>query len=52
MPKSQAPQQSAPPPQQPQQGPWSGHPQQQPYGHAYHGKPYKKRKSFLEELFD
>ena len=32
----------APPPQQ----------QQQPYGQGYHGKPYKKRKSFLEELFD
>jgi Zn-finger nucleic acid-binding protein len=22
------------------------------YGHGSHGKPYKKRKSFLEELFD
>lgn len=21
-------------------------------GHGYHGKPYKRRKSFLEELFD
>ena len=32
-----------------------GQPQQQPWGHApqYHGhKPYKRRKSFLEELFD
>jgi Zn-finger nucleic acid-binding protein len=44
----------APPPQpgawsQPQPGGW---PQQQPgYGHG-HGKPYKKRKSWLEEIFD
>jgi Zn-finger nucleic acid-binding protein len=52
-----APQQSAPPPQQqpfpPQQqgGPWA---QQPPghYGHGYGHKPYKRRKSFLEELFD
>jgi Zn-finger nucleic acid-binding protein len=22
------------------------------YGHGHHGKPYKRRKSFLEELFD
>ena len=51
---SQAPQQASPPPQsqQPQQGPWAGQPQQTPYGHGYHGKPYKRRKSFLEELFD
>ncbi|HYI42069.1 MAG TPA: zf-TFIIB domain-containing protein [Sphingomicrobium sp.] len=52
---SQAPQQQAAapaPPQQPQQGPWGGQPQQMPYGHGYHGKPYKRRKSFLEELFD
>ncbi len=48
---SQAPQQAAPPPQQ-QQAPWGGQAQQQPYGQSYHGKPYKKRKSFLEELFD
>lgn len=43
---------SPPPPQQPapQQGPWG---QQQPhYGQQYHGKPYKRRKSFLEDLFD
>ena len=47
-------QQSAPPPQQqaPQQGPWPSQPPQQHYGHGYHGKPYKRRKSFLEELFD
>jgi Zn-finger nucleic acid-binding protein len=26
---------------------------QQPHaGHGYHGNPYKRRKSFLEELFD
>ena len=47
---------SAPPPPQqqaPQQGPWAGQPQHQPhYDHGYRGKPYKKRKSFLEELFD
>jgi len=51
---SLAPEQSAPPPaqQQQQQAPWGGQPQQAPYGHGYHGKPYKKRKSFLEELFD
>ena len=42
-----------PPPQQaPQPGPWAGQPQQPHYGHGYHGKPYKRRKSFLEELFD
>jgi uncharacterized protein len=34
------------PPQQPQ-APWG----QQPYGHYGH-KPHKRRKSFLEELFD
>jgi Zn-finger nucleic acid-binding protein len=42
---AQAPQ--APPPQQSQQ------PQhQQPYQGNYGHKPYKRRKSFLEELFD
>ena len=41
-----AAQHAAPPPQQ---APW-GH---QPQGHYGHGhKPYKRRKSFLEELFD
>ena len=48
-----AEQQQAPPPQQPQQqqAPWAG--QQQPhYDQGYRGKPYKRRKSFLEELFD
>jgi hypothetical protein len=51
----------APPPQQPQApvgSPWGSppphqpFPPQQPYGHGYGGKPYKRRKSFLEELFD
>ena len=50
---AQQPAASAPPPQQaPQQGPWGGQPQQPGYGHGYHGKPHKRRKSFLEELFD
>ena len=54
---SQAQQQPAPPPpQQPQpqhsqQGPWGAPPPQQ-YGHGYGHKPYKRRKSFLEDLFD
>jgi len=54
---SQAQQHPAPPPpqQQPQPqpvqaGPWDAPPQQ--YGHGYGHKPYKRRKSFLEELFD
>ena len=53
---SQAQQQPAPPPpqqqqtpQHPQSGPW-GPPAQ--YGHGYGHKPYKRRKSFLEDLFD
>ena len=49
------PPQSAPPPQQqqPQQpgAPWGQQPQGQ-YGHGYGHKPYKRRKSFLEDLFD
>ena len=53
---SQAPQQPAPQaaPPPPQQGPWASQPpqQQQQYGHGYGHKPYKRRKSFLEELFD
>lgn len=51
---SQAPQPAAPVPQQaqqPQSGPWGNQPPQ-PYGHGYGHKPYKRRKSFLEELFD
>jgi uncharacterized protein len=52
---SQAQQHPAPPPpqQQPQPvqaGPWDAPPQQ--YGHGYGHKPYKRRKSFLEDLFD
>ena len=50
---SQAPQQAAPPPQQPQQqpgSPWAAQPQH--YDHGYGHKPYKRRKSFLEDLFD
>lgn len=61
--KSAAEAPQAPPPpqpqaQQPQQGgPWGGqppHPGHHPgqYGHGYGYKPYKRRKSFLEELFD
>lgn len=42
-----APAQTAPA-GQPQPGHW-GH---QPQGHYGHHKPYKRRKSFLEELFD
>lgn len=37
--------------QQSQSGPWNAPPQQH-YGHGYGHKPYKRRKSFLEELFD
>ena len=53
---AEAPQQSAPPPPPPQQqqqpgGPWGHQPQGQ-YGHGYGHKPYKRRKSFLEDLFD
>jgi uncharacterized protein len=33
----------------PAPSPYSQQPQA---GHGYHGKPYKRRKSFLEELFD
>ena len=51
---SQAPQQPASPPQTqappPPGGPWGAQPQQ--YGHGYGHKPYKRRKSFLEDLFD
>jgi Zn-finger nucleic acid-binding protein len=51
---SQAPQQPASPPQPqappPPGGPWGAQPQQ--YGHGYGHKPYKRRKSFLEDLFD
>ena len=43
-------QQPAPPP--PQQGHWAPQQHQPHYGHDYRGKPHKRRKSFLEELFD
>ena len=42
----------AAPPPPPQGQPWGSPPPQQHYGHGYHGKPHKRRKSFLEELFD
>jgi Zn-finger nucleic acid-binding protein len=44
---------AAPPPPQPQQpgAPWGQQPQSN-HGHGYGHKPYKRRKSFLEELFD
>ena len=45
---TQAPQQSAP--AQSQGGQWD--PPQGRYGQGYGHKPYKRRKSFLEELFD
>ena len=46
-----AEQPSAPPPP-PQGQQWNAPPPQQHYGQGCHGKPYKRRKSFLEELFD
>lgn len=45
-------QQAAAPPQQQPQGGWQGRPQQPHYDDGYRGKPHKRRKSFLEELFD
>jgi Zn-finger nucleic acid-binding protein len=47
-----AQQQPAAPQQAPQQGQWASQPQQPDYRQSYHGKPHKRRKSFLEELFD
>lgn len=44
-----AEQPSSPPPQGQQ---WGAPPPQQHYGHGYTQKPHKRRKSFLEELFD
>ena len=44
-----SPQQQAP--QHPQSAPWGAPPPQQ-YGPGYGHKPYKRRKSFLEDLFD
>ena len=47
-----APQYEQAPPQQQQQAPW-GQPQQPYRGHDNYGhKPHKRRKGFLEELFD
>jgi len=46
-----APQPAAPPPPQPYP-PQPYPPQGGQYGHGYGHKPYKRRKSFLEELFD
>ena len=53
--EASAPQQQQQAQQQaPQQGQWAAPPPQQPqpYGHGYGHKPHKRRKSFLEELFD
>lgn len=49
--RSSAAEQPAAPPPPPSQ-PYGAPPPQQHYGHGHHGKPYKRRKSFLEELFD
>ena len=53
---SQAPQAAQPAPSPPQQqaswGQQPGYPPQDQYGHGYGHKPHKRRKSFLEELFD
>ena len=46
------PPQSPPPQQSVPQAPW-GQPAYHPQQHGHYGhKPYKRRKSFLEELFD
>jgi uncharacterized protein len=45
------PQQQPASPAPRQGGQWAEQPQGQ-YGHGYGHKPYKRRKSFLEELFD
>jgi len=51
--RNSAAEQPAPPPPPPQGQAWGAPPpQHQPYGHGYGHKPYKRRKSFLEELFD
>ena len=47
------PQPSAPLHQHGGRGPWdTGSYSHGGYGHGYGGKPYKKRKSWLEEIFD
>ena len=43
--------QHAAPPPQPQGGAWAQQPQGN-YGQGYGHKPHKRRKSFLEDLFD
>ena len=48
--RSGAAEQPPPPPSPANQS--YGAPPQQNYGHGYHGQPHKRRKSFLEELFD
>ena len=50
--RNAAAEQPAAPPPPPQGQQWNAPPPQQHYGHAYHGKPHRRRKSFLEELFD
>ena len=52
MERSAAAEQAAPPPSPAPQGQQWAAPPQQPYGHGYAHKPHKRRKSFLEELFD
>jgi len=42
---------AAPAPQQAQAAPWAGQPPHQG-DHGYGHKPHKRRKSFLEDLFD
>lgn len=58
-PAAPIPPQAPPPPQAPappQGGPWTqpGYPPQYQHGHdpRYGHKPYKRKKSFLEEIFD
>lgn len=50
------PPQAPSPPQAPQGGPWTqpGYPPQHQHGYdpRYGHKPYKRKKSFLEEIFD
>ncbi len=51
VPAAQPAPQAPPPPQAPQQAPW-GQPAYPPQGYGYGHKPHKRRKSFLEEIFD
>lgn len=51
--RSAAAEPAAPPPSPAPQGQaWGAPPPQHHYDQRHHGKPYKRRKSFLEELFD